>query len=248
MGRPHPRPDPGEPSLVGDPRARVLAVVLGAVFLVVGHHQIADADEGAALAQAQVVAETGAWSMPATSELDPTGDWFPVHNSPIIGDQAFPFTRPPLYPATIGPLLEAGGLGAVLGVHVLALVARSPRRRRVGERLRAGRGIQTMWLAGALSPLLFDGYWAIAHTIVAAGAVWAVWAAHPSRARPTLGLAAGLGDRHRSWPLYRNEALLFAAALTLGLLDDGRGGRLADRAISMGDGTFAIDGRVVDRR
>ena len=117
--------------------------------------------------------------MPATSELDPTGDWYAIHNSNVVGDLAFPFTRPPIYPATIRPFLELGGLGLVLGLHVFALWLAACGAGALCERVRPGRGIQAMWLTGALSPLLFDGYWVIAHTIAAAGAIWAVVADVP---------------------------------------------------------------------
>jgi hypothetical protein len=221
--------------------ALALAVVLAAVFFVVGHRQIADADEGAALLQAKVLSTTGHWSMPATSELDPTGDWYPIHNSNRVGDLAFPFTRPPLYPATIRPLLDAGGLGLVVAAHAAALWLAALGAGALAERLRPGRGIAALWLCGVLSPLLFDGYWAIAHTFAAAGAVWATYGATrvvvDRTARWTPVWLVGLGVAC----CYRNEALLFAAALAVALLAAG-GARRWVRSIPLAAGTMAIAG------
>jgi hypothetical protein len=221
--------------------ALALAAVLTALFFVVGHRQIADADEGAALLQAKVLSTTGQWSMPATSELDPTGDWYPIHNSNLVGDLAFPFTRPPLYPATIRPLLDAGGLGTVVAAHTAALWLAALGAGALAERLRPGRGVATLWLCGLLSPLLFDGYWVIAHTIAAASAVWATYAAvrvvfdRAVRWTPVWLVGVGVAC------CYRNEALLFAAALAVALLAVG-GARRWTRSIPLAVGTMAIAG------
>ena len=221
--------------------ALALAVVLGAVFLVVGHHQVVGADEGAGLTQAQLVQRTGQWAMPATSELDPDGSWFPVHNSSILDDQAFVFTRPPLYPALIGPVLEAGGLVAVLVLHVVALWLTALGAGAVAERLRPGRGIQTMWLAGALSPLLFVGYWVIAHTLAAAGAVWAAWAAIRVVFDRRWLLAPVWLVGTATAACLRSEGLLYCAALAVGLLAVVNRDRWP-RAIALSAGTFGIAG------
>jgi len=224
-----------------------LGLVFGVLLAFVGTQQVVSADEGAALLQAKVVTSTGQWALPAVTQLDPTGKWFPIHLSNSAGERMFPFSRPPIYPTVIRPLLSAGGLPLVLGLHVVALLLAALFAGLLTERVRPGRGIQAMWLTGLLSPLLFDGYWVIAHSIVAAGAALAVLGAVKvvvdGRARWLGAWFVGLGVA----VLFRNEPLIFAVALAValglyGLLTRGATLSQRGRGIALGVASLAVAG------
>lgn len=145
-------------------------MLLFAILLVTRPTQVISADEGALLAEVRTLAETGGWTRPLHTEVDPDGSWFGLHQPIIVGERAITFDRPPTYPLLVVPLWKAGGLIGVLALHVAGVWAAAVLAGRLTERLVAGRGIAAMWLTGVASPLLFDGYWAIAHALVAAGA------------------------------------------------------------------------------
>jgi hypothetical protein len=217
----------------------LLAAILGGLLAFVGNGQVMDADEGAAMAQAQILNHTGHWALPATSQLDPTGRWFPIHLSGRIGHLEYVFTRPPIYPAVLAPLDRWGGLTLILLVHLAALLVAAWGVGLLVERVRPGRGIQALWFTAVLSPLLFDGFWVIAHSIAAAGAMWAAY----SVVRVVL-------DRRWRWlPIgavglaiavtFRNEALIFCVALAVGTVALGARDR-ARTALPLAAGTVAI--------
>ena len=193
-----------------------LAAVLTAVFLYVGPNRVMTADEGAALAQARVLQTTGSWSMPQDVRLDPHGRWDPIHLSDRVGDRRFLFVRNPPYALLIAWADGLGGVALATGLSSVALLIAALGAGRLAEFVRAGRGIQAMWLTGVLTPLLFDGSWVLAHTIVAAGAAWATLAAVRFVAGGSrwwsvltvcaLGVSASM----------RSEGVLFALALAGG--------------------------------
>ena len=138
---------------------------------VVGTHSLFSADEGAAIAQAHLLADGHGWTMahpfPAA---DPSGDAFPIELSRRRGDRYAPFVQHPLYPVLLAGADKVGGRSAmvllsVAGTWVAAVfgaltAACLDRRRSVA--------ILTLWLVGLVSPLLFDGYVLIAHAVAAA--------------------------------------------------------------------------------
>ena len=88
--------------------ALALALVLVVVHLLAGPGQLTQADEGAALAQARVLADDGTWviahPIPAA---DRAGTAFPIERSERIGDSFgyVPYAKHPAY-----PLLLAGAV------------------------------------------------------------------------------------------------------------------------------------------
>lgn len=171
---------------VGDPPARGpsplrwtlhllgIIAVLGVGVLVVDNGAVISADEGAALVQARILQASGGWVLPSDPVLDPDGAWFPVIGGATVDGGRMPFVKPPWYPRLIAVVLSGGGLGLVLLVHALALAAAAWCVGRTVEHLRPGWGIPTMWATAVASPLLFDGFWVIAHSISVAGAAAAL--------------------------------------------------------------------------
>ncbi len=153
--------------------AAALAVVLFGILALARPSQVISADEGAVLSEVRTLSRTDQWTLPVHTDIDPDGAWFGLHQPVIVGDQgdrAITFDRPPTYPLLLVPLWNVGGLVAVLALHVAGVWAAAVLAGRLTERLVPGRGLAAMWLCGVASPLLFDGYWAIAHSLVAAGA------------------------------------------------------------------------------
>ena len=195
-----------------------LTAVLFGVFLLIGPGRIMTADEGAAMAQAKVIESTGGWAMHQDRQLDPAGRWDAVHMSDDVGDLRYPFVRNPPYALLVTWADEVGGATAAVGLSLVGLILCALGTGRLAELIRPGRGLQAMWLAGLLSPLFFDGYWILAHSLAAAAGVWAVlgvvrFVARGSRGWivPIVGgltVAAGL----------RSEGMLFALAVALGSL------------------------------
>jgi hypothetical protein len=151
-----------------------IVALLGVGVLVVDNGAVLSADEGAVLIQARVLQETGGWVLASDPVLDPEGAWFPVIGGATVEGGRMPFVKPPWYPRLIAILLGAGGLGLVLFVHAVALAAAAWCVGRTVEILRPGWGIPTMWATAFGTPLLFDGFWVIAHSISVAGAALAL--------------------------------------------------------------------------
>lgn len=154
-----------------------IVALLGVGVLVVDDGAVLSADEGAVLTQARVLQESGGWVLPSDPVLDPDGEWFPVIGGATVEGGRMPFVKPPWYPRLIAELLEVGGLGFVLFVHAVALAAAAWCVGRTVEHLRRDWGIPAMWATALGTPLLFDGFWVIAHSISVAGAALALFGA-----------------------------------------------------------------------
>lgn len=196
----------------------LLALVLATMFLFVDHSGILNSDESVALRQAEVLADTGDWVAPAESPIDPDGEWYPLYGASVGEDGFYSYVKLPLYPLTMAPLLDAGGLGLVLAVHVAAIWATAMLAGRTAERCRSGTGFAAMWLVGAGSPLVFDGYWVMAHAFAALAATGAVWATIRWLQRRDLKMLPLIALLVFVAANYRSEGVLFGIALGLGLV------------------------------
>ena len=196
----------------------LLALVLGVGLAVVGTRGLISADEGAALTQARLI-EQGNWGSGYRAGLiDPEGRWFPIHLSDHSGGRWYPYVKLPAYPALVAVLLGAGGLGLVLVGQLLGTVAAAAcagllARRLAGSRPRAPAiGVATVWAVGIGSPLMFDSYWVLAHSIAAAGATFAALGMVMVVDRRPVGLAA-MASGLAVAVMFRTEGVLFGVAL-----------------------------------
>jgi hypothetical protein len=169
-----------EPPPIGNARALLrlrahiaaLALVLIGVGLVVGPG-LFSGDEGAALAQAKVLAESGHWGIVERLPLaDRDGSRAAVDKSDRLADGTdAPLTKHPLYPWVLAQLSSriSGGVArwaqvlSILGTLGAAIGAAG-----LATRMRWGDPRVVLWAAGVGSPLLFDSTLAIAHTLAAA--------------------------------------------------------------------------------
>ena len=196
----------------------VLAVVLFAALPLMHRGSMVSADEGAVLSQIWILEHRGGWGAenPAAA-IDPWGEWFGIDIVESADGRYFPYAKHPLYPVLALGAFRVAGLPAVVALSTLGTLAAAVLTALLARRVRPGSDVVALWVAGLVSPLFFDGYWVIAHSLGAAGAALAVWSA----IRWFEGSAA-----IRCWPpivlgvvaavMLRSEGALFAVALGVG--------------------------------
>jgi hypothetical protein len=198
--------------------ALVLAAVLFGLLAFLDNGTVGNADEGAVLAQAKILQQHGDWGMRSPSEsIDPSGKWFPIDLTERIGDRWYPYTKHTIYPRLVTVADEWGGLRGVLALHVLGVVITALAAAVLARRLAPGWERATLWTVGIASPLFFDGYWVIAHSLATVGAVAAaIGVLMALDRRPVAGTA--LASVAVLWTvLLRSEGTLFGLALAGGL-------------------------------
>jgi hypothetical protein len=156
---------------------------------VVGTSASFSADEGAAIVQARSLARGDGWIVPhPVPEVDPTGAAYPLELSGRGPNGTAPFAKHPLYAVLLAGADRIGGIAGMVLLSVLGTVAAAGLAALLARRLDPALARPTVWVVGLASPLLFDGYLVIAHTLGAACAVGAVLAA-------TVAF-----ERRRRWP------------------------------------------------
>lgn len=195
-----------------------LLLVLLAFLPYIGTEGLFFSDEGAALAQVEMLDSGEGWTMShPLPEVDPTedGEYFPFVFSSRSGDQYAPFAKHPLYVVALWGSTELAGswgplLLSVLGTW-LAAVLGALIARHIDRRL----DLATLWVIGLASPLLFDSYQVVAHSLGAAGA-----------AACALALINLFTSRRTAWlpgallalaltVLLRNEGVLYGIAVAV---------------------------------
>lgn len=223
-----------------------LALLLLVLVPVVGTTANLSADEGAVAAQADHLADGDGWTFDHPfPEVDPDGTAFPLEKS-TQGDGGFaPFSKHPLY-----PLLLAGqpfGAAGMVLLSVAGTVAAAVLAALLSRRVAPGLDRLTLWVVGLVSPLLFDGYVVIAHTLGAAAAVGAVLLVVEALERRRAWLAVAAALPVLLAVAMRTEAVLFGLALGVacGVLGLRRRDRLALLAAAAAGGAaaagFALD-------
>jgi hypothetical protein len=198
--------------------AIALAVALLALAPVLAGKGLFSGDEGAALAQAQLLIEDGGWGFDVPrGDLDPDGVVAPFDRADV--ETGAPFAKHPAYPVLLVPFVAVAGtagakllslLGTVLAALAAALIAR---------RLRPRVERPVLWVTGLASPLLFNGWVVIAHTVAAAGCGFAaLLVIEGLSSRPRRRAVVGAAALMLGAVLLRNEAVLFGAALALAAL------------------------------
>jgi hypothetical protein len=235
--------------------AAALLVVLLVLLPIVGTTASYSADEGAVIIQARSLSDGHGWSIPhPLPEVDPEGDAYPLELSPSGPKGVASYAKHPAYPLLLAGADRVGGHGAMVLLSLLGTWAAALGAAALARSLVDGYGRSALWLVGAGSPLLFDGYWVIAHSLAAAMVVWALHVtlrAHRARvpwaSLVVVPLLLGLAT------LLRTEVALYAAGLglavvVLGLLE--RRVLMVADGVAMGASAFvarAIDAWWVER-
>ena len=191
-----------------------LAVVLVALLPVVGTGASFSADEGAAIAQARSLARGGGWIVehPAP-EVDPDGRYYPLELSARGPEGVAPFAKHPLYALVLAAADRAGGVTAMVLLSLLGTVAAAAVAAALARQTSPALARPAVWALGLASPLLFDGYLVIAHTLGAAASGGAVLAAVVAVERRSPRSSVAVGACLVLAVLLRSEATLLGLAL-----------------------------------
>ena len=150
-------------------------------------------------------------------EVDPDGVNYPLEFSESGPRGWTPFAKHPLYPLLLAGADRVAGVAGMVLLSLAGTVAAAGLAGALARRLDPGLTRPAIWVVGLASPLLFDGFLVIAHTLGAALVASAVLAAVVAieRRRPALALAVVPGvagaccsaTRPSSWPsLWRSWA------------------------------------------
>lgn len=197
----------------------LLAVVLGIVLLVTNTGQLVSADEGALLSQVKILSDTGEWgAVNPSPTIDPEGTWFPLDLTEQVDGRFFPFAKRPVYAAVSFLAYEVGGLRGVLSLSTIGTWCAAVLGALIARRLRPGTERAVLWFVALGTPLFFDSFWAIGHSLSAAFATLAIYGlvrAKQDRALlPLLSVLVGVVGA----ALLRSEGVLFGLALAGGVL------------------------------
>lgn len=194
--------------------AMALAVLLLLAMPFLRTHWQWSADEGAVLAQVQQLDDHGTWLVPVPApNIDPDGAWFPIHLSERAPDGRFaPYPKLPAYPVVLSAATRLGGMTGVVALGVLGTVVAAWAAGRLAEQTAPRVGRLALWATGLATPLLFDAYLVIAHSLgagaVGVAAVGAASWARNGRWSGLVGVVAGTA----AVVLLRNEGILMVAA------------------------------------
>lgn len=215
-----------------------LAIVLLVVLAVTVPGHAYFSDEGAAILQERQLRAGDGWIYDYPfAAADPSGDLRPFVNGQESDTGVAPYAKHPLY---VGVLAAADGLLGVTGLVLVAVagslsaaLAAGLLGRRIDRRL----AVPSLWVAGLASPLFFDAYLVLAHTLAAATAAFAVLIALMILDRRTspLWLFFVLALTTGTTVLLRSEGLVLVPALVVGAIVVGAGDQeKRGRAIQVG--------------
>lgn len=163
-----------------------LAVVLLALVPLIGTGASFSADEGAAIIQARSLSRGDGWVVAhPVPEADPAGLAYPLELSERGPRGIAPFGKHPLYALLLAGADRLAGVTGMVLLSLLGTVAAAAMGALLAARIDRGLARPAIWVIGLASPLLFDGYLVIAHTLGAAagGAVLAAATAFERRSR-----------------------------------------------------------------
>lgn len=191
-----------------------LTAILVVLVPVIGTSTSFLADEGAAVIQADSLSSGRGWVVehPAP-ELDPSGRNYPItHSEGGVKGQA-PLGKHPVYPVLLAVADRLGSVAGMVLLSVLGTVAAAGLAAALAKRLGPGLALPTIWVVGLASPLLFDGFLLIGHTIGAALATGAALFSLVAIERRSVRAALAVVPFVAGAVLFRNEAIIFAVAL-----------------------------------
>ena len=193
-----------------------LATILLLLVPVVGQSQSFIADEGAAMIQVSSLVKGDGWIVEHPfPEVDPEGAWYPVVNAEQGRNGFAPLAKHPAYPLLAAGAARLGGHSGIILLSMLGTLAAAGLAAALARRIDSGLVRPTLWAVGLASPLLFDGFLAMAHTLGAALATAAVLAAVVAIQDRRPAMALWVAPAVAGTVLLRGEAVLFAGALAL---------------------------------
>jgi len=201
----------------------ILGLLLAALLPFVGTNAIFSADEGAAMIQAKQLARGDGWLTPyAFAAIDSKAEAFPLDNADAGRDGAAAYAKHPLYPVLLAASDRVGGTPAMFILSIVGTMIAALFAALLAMRWNPAVARPTLWLVGVGSPLLYDSFLVIAHTLGAAAATVAVWCALRCLERRSVGVFVGMITSVFVACALRTEAILFAFALAVALFVVGR--------------------------
>ena len=204
-----------------------LLVVAGVAIALAGPGAAFFSDEGAVVAQAQLLETSDTWIYePFQGVADPEQAARPFENADYGTSGVAPYAKHPLYPATLARLPGSPtGWAVVLSLAglVTAAFAAALIARQIDPSARSLHRL-TLWVVGAASPLLFASGLVVAHTLAAAAAGLAVWAGaallvrRPRSGGRDLALLVVVAGACGAAAMLRSEALFLAPAVAIAVL------------------------------
>lgn len=221
----------------------VLAFALVGLIPLIGSSASFSPDEGAVVIQARSLAGGDGWIVEHPfARLDPDDRYYPLGGSSQGADGKAPFAKHPVYPLVLAALGRLGGVGPMMVLSVTGTVAAAAGAALLGREVAAGLERPVLWAVGVGSPLLFDAYLLIAHSIgaalVTAAVLVALRATH--RRRPA-ALLAGAAVLVAAAVLFRAEALIFGLGLGAGVAATG----IAGRRLALAGGALGLPAAAV---
>ncbi len=193
-----------------------LALVLAGLALVVGTSASFSADEGAVIIQARSLSGGRGWLVahPLPSG-DPAGVNYPLELSEHGTRGWAPYAKHPLYALILAAADRVGGVPVMVLLSLAGTVVAAGLAGALARRLDPALARPALWVTGLASPLLFDGFLLIAHTLGAALAAAAALAAVVAveRRRPVVAVLGGAALA--ACVLLRTEAVFLAGAMAL---------------------------------
>lgn len=200
--------------------AALLALVLCAGLVLSRPGPPFTSDEASALLQARLLVDEGTWRYEyPLADLDPEGVAEPFARRGYASEHSAPYAKHLLYPVVLAPAVALGGTVGAIALSVAGTVGAALVAARLARRFEPRLEVAALWVTGVGSPLLFDSWLALAHTLAAAATGVAVLGAVRSvegRGRDRTAWAlVGLGTLLAG--LLRSEGLLVGPALVVGL-------------------------------
>jgi hypothetical protein len=196
-----------------------LAIVLLIVLAVTVPGYAYFSDEGAAIIQERQLRAGEGWvyDYPFATE-DPTGEVRPFINGEESADGVAPYAKHPLFVAVLGVADGAFGVTGLVLVAVAGSVMAALGAGLIGRRIDPRLGVLALWVTGVASPLFFDAYLVLAHTIAAATAAFAVLLALTivERKAPPAWMFVLLAIATAATVLLRSEGLAVVPGIVLG--------------------------------
>lgn len=193
-----------------------LGVVLLALVPLIGTGSSFSADEGAAIVQAKSLDRGDGWIVEHPfSAVDPTDVNYPLENSELGERGISPYAKHPLYPLVLAGAHRVAGVPGMVLVSLAGTLCAAALAALIARRLDEALVRPTVWVVGLASPLAFDGYVVIAHTVAAALAAGAVLLALRASERQSFGAALAVAPCVAAAVLFRTEAVFFAAGLAV---------------------------------
>lgn len=227
-----------------------LAVVLVALVPLIGTGSSFSADEGAAIVQARSLSRGDGWIVEhPVPEADPAGVAYPLELSQQGSKGTTPFAKHPVYALLLAGADRVAGTTGMVLLSVLGTVAAAALAALLAARIDPGLSRPTLWAAGVASPLLFDGYLVIAHSLGAACAAGAVLAAAVAIERRSRVTALAVAPCVGAAVLLRSEAVFLALGLAVAAAVVGarRGNRVVALLVAAGSIPVAMITRVGER-